>query len=97
MRYTKRRSQARPGNVNAKKCPVWQFDDLDLTNPDSCILFLTRLVKATWIGEIGTRQAGCMNNSIRTILSYYLDAKRLREMEEYFLKMKAIVDGHEVK
>lgn len=61
--------------MNAAKRPVWRFDYLDLTNPASCIQFLVELVKSTWTGEIGTRQAGCMNNSIRTMLSYYLNAK----------------------
>lgn len=73
-RYTKRRSLARPGNLNAKKRPVWRFDYLDPTNPASCTRFLVELVKATYTGEIGTRQAGCINNSLRIILSYHLDA-----------------------
>jgi hypothetical protein len=42
---------------------------------DSCIRFLVELVKSTWTGEIGTRQAGCINNSVRTMLSYYLNDK----------------------
>ena len=50
---------------------------------DSCIRFLVELVKATWTGEIGTRQAGCINNSVRTILTYYLNASHVITEPEY--------------
>lgn len=57
------------GNGNAKKRLPW-LESYDLTSPEGVRGFLQEIVKATWTGELGSRQAGAMNGTVRLLLEH---------------------------
>ncbi|MGA3405004.1 MAG: hypothetical protein ABSD49_04660 [Candidatus Bathyarchaeia archaeon] len=61
------RGGAPRGNVNAKKSLVW-LESYALSSPDGVRGFLAEMVKRTWTGELGSRQAGALNGTMRLLL-----------------------------
>ena len=64
-----RREGGQPGNRNASKCLPWA-ESYDLASPDGVHRFLAEIVKHIWTGELGTRQAGALNGTMRLLLEY---------------------------
>jgi len=58
-----------PGNQNALKALPW-LEEYDLSTPDGVKKFLAEVVKATWTGQLGTRQASALNGSIRLMFEH---------------------------
>jgi hypothetical protein len=73
-----------PGNRNAQKSLVW-LDEYDLTTPEGVRGFLGEVIKHTWTGDLGTRQASALNGSVRLMLEHeilpLLEA-RIKALEE---------------
>jgi hypothetical protein len=67
-------------NQNAKKVLPWS--NIELNEPKDVIRFLAKVVQATWEGQLGTRQAGAINGSLRLMLQFHDDIKRLDELNE---------------
>ena len=65
----KRGGQSR--NENAKKCLEW-LGSYNLSTGEGTRAFLVELIKRTWTGELGTRQAGALNGSVRLLLEHEL-------------------------
>src|SRR5208282_1607324 len=59
------------GNVNGKKCLEW-LESYDLSSMDGVHSFLAEIVKRTWTGELGSRQAGALNGTMRLLLEHEL-------------------------
>jgi hypothetical protein len=55
-------------NQNARKCLPWL--SYDLSTADGVERFLEQVIRATWTGELGTRQAGALNGSVRLLLEH---------------------------
>ncbi len=68
------------GNKNAKKSLAW-LESYDLTSAEGIRLFLVELIRRTWIGELGTRQAGALNGSMRLLLEHELLPQLERRIE----------------
>lgn len=65
------RGGAPAGNHNAKKSLAW-LEGYDLTSPDGVRSFLAEIAKNTWTGELGSRQAGALNGTMRLLLEHEL-------------------------
>jgi hypothetical protein len=76
-----KRHQARPGKQNARKSLPWNFE-YDFSKPVEVLEFLGEVVKATWTGELGTRQASALNNACHILLEFNPNVQRLKEIEE---------------
>ncbi|MCX6658956.1 MAG: hypothetical protein NTX81_01050, partial [Candidatus Bathyarchaeota archaeon] len=66
--HKRRSSLARPGNKNAKKAPAWISYSLD--TKENLDRFLTDMIKATWTGKLGTRQASTINAAVKVLLEF---------------------------
>jgi len=43
--------------------------------------FLSQVVRSTWEGKLGTRQASAINGSLRLMLQFDADIRHLKEIE----------------
>ena len=71
---------APPRNKNASKRLPW-LQSYDLTTPEGVKAFLAEVVKATWTGKLGTRQASALNGSIRLMFEHGLLPEILDRLE----------------
>ena len=74
------------GNKSACKRPTWP--NFELNSPGDVLRFLREVVRATWEGKLGTRQAGAINGSLRLMLEYDSDIGKLEELEELAEKLE---------
>ena len=76
------------GNGNAKKRLPW-LASYDLGSLEGIQSFLREVVKHTWIGDLGTRQASALNSTCGLLLQYDQDIRDLAKMKETFEEMQA--------
>ena len=57
------------GNLNGAKKLPW-LESYDLSTPAGVDQFLQQVIRATWMGELGTRAAGALNGSLRLLLEH---------------------------
>lgn len=76
------------GNGNAKKRLPW-LANYDLSSLEGIQSFLREVVKHTWIGDLGTRQASALNSTCGLLLQYDQDIRDLAKMKETFEEMQA--------
>lgn len=58
-----------PANRNAAKTLEW-LGKYDLSTAEGVEAFMGEVIKATWEGRLGTRQAGALNGSLRILLEH---------------------------
>jgi hypothetical protein len=80
---SKKRSGAPAGNKNALKTLPWP-DNFDLSSREGVDQFLKEVIKATWEGRLGSRQAGAINNSIRVLIEH----EALPELEKRIAELE---------
>lgn len=51
-----------------------------------------RVIEWLATGRINARATGSINNSLRTLLGYHANAAKIKEMEAYFQRIKALLD-----
>jgi hypothetical protein len=80
-----RRGRGAPGgNRNAVKSLAW-LDEYDLSSSPGVRGFLQEIIHRTWTGELGSRQAGALNGTMRLLLEHDLLPeleKRIRSLED---------------
>lgn len=72
------------GNENAKKSLAW-LESYDLSSSDGVRGFLQEIIKHTWDGSLGSRQAGALNGTMRLLLEHDLLPeleKRISDLEK---------------
>lgn len=69
------------GNENARKRLPW-LESYDLSSLEGIQGFLREIVKHTWIGDLGTRQASALNSTCGLLLQYHADLAELREIRK---------------
>jgi hypothetical protein len=80
---SRRGSGAPAGNRNGAKSLPW-LESYDLASSDGVRGFLVQIVRRTWTGELGSRQAGALNGTMRLILEHDLLPeleKRIKSLE----------------
>jgi hypothetical protein len=87
------------GNANAAKKPeIWFPENLEyLNNSEDVLAFQKRVIHALYTGKLGARQAGAINHGLETLLRFYLDSKKLSQYEEYFQRIKTLLDKDEAE
>jgi hypothetical protein len=68
QRTHKRIRGSQRDNKNAKKAPPWISYPLDLR--ENLDRFITDMIKATWTGRLGTRQASTINAATKLLLDF---------------------------
>jgi hypothetical protein len=89
----RRRGGGQPGNLNGMKKPGVLPPDLD--SVESILKFQRQVISDLYCGKLGSRAAGSINNALKTLLSYHLDAKKLAEYERYFQRIKTMLDDQD--
>jgi hypothetical protein len=77
-----------PGNTNRTVRLDWP-SDVNLNDPDSILAYQAKLIELVHKGEMPDRRAGALNNAVAIRLRYFLDAKRVAELER---QVKQIID-----
>ena len=93
----KRKPGGQVGNGNAAKNKVdpWPENTDYLDSPEAILAFQKRVAHDLYTGKLGARQGGAVNNALKTLLSYYVDAKKLAQYEAYFQRIKNVLDKEE--
>ncbi len=82
----------RPGNVNRAKKPVLPPELEHLDSVEAIIAAQERVIQDVYSGRIGSRAAGAANHGLQTLLDHHLNSKKLQEYEEYFTRVKNLLD-----
>ncbi len=61
-----RRRGGQVANENAKKRLEW-MSSFDLSTPEGVSAFLRAVIQKTWCGDLGSRQTGALNGSLRLL------------------------------
>jgi hypothetical protein len=45
-------------------------EDFDLSSREGIDRFIQEVIRATWTGQLGSRQAGAINNSVKVLIEH---------------------------
>ena len=91
----KRRPGGQLGNLNRMKKPEMPTELDHLDTPEQILAAQKRLILDVYSGRIGSRAAGSVNHALETLLKFHLDSKKLAEYEQYFQRIKTLLDSQE--
>jgi hypothetical protein len=78
----KRKVGGQPENLNHVHAVEWPKEiDLNLSDPETILAFQAKLAYLILTGAISDRKGGALNNLLAIRLRYFLDAKRMKELE----------------
>jgi CRISPR/Cas system CSM-associated protein Csm2 small subunit len=79
---SKRSPGGQPGNLNHVYAADWpEGIDLELADAETILRFQAKLAYLILTGAISDRKGGALNNLCAIRLRYFLDAKRMKELE----------------
>ncbi len=77
----KKRRGAPRNNLNAQKRLVW-LEQYDLSTGDGITEVLKELIRQTWQGKIGTRQASALTTALKQLMEQVAIEPALKKLEE---------------